>query len=77
MLAWVNDDRPIKQGGAAATEQLLLEVVCELSTRDESGSLCIRCLVRRNVLFQSLAGVVTTDVKGRRGSSLECAGRLA
>jgi len=77
MLAWVDDDQPIKQGRAAATEQLLLEVICEPSTQDESGGLCIRRLVRRNVLFQLLAGVVATDIKGGRGSSLECAGRFA
>jgi hypothetical protein len=71
MLAWVDDDWPIKQGGATGTEQLLLKVVRELSTRDERGCLCICGLVRRTVLFQPLAGVVATDVKGGRGSSLE------
>jgi hypothetical protein len=77
MLAWVDDDGPIKQGRAAAAGELLLEVVCKLSTRDESGCLHICCLVRRKVLLQSLAGVVATDIKGGRCSSLEWAGRFA
>jgi hypothetical protein len=49
----------------------LLEVIRELSIRDERGDLCIRCLVRRSVLFEPLVGVIATDVKGWRGSSLE------
>lgn len=71
MLAWVDDDGPIKQGGAAATEELLLEVVCKLSSRDGSGCLHIRCLVRGEVLLQPLAGIVASDIKGGRGPSLE------
>jgi hypothetical protein len=74
MLAWVDDDRPIKQGGAAATEKLLLEVVCKLSARDESGCLHIRCLVRGELLLHPLAGVVAPYIKGGRGPSLEWAG---
>jgi hypothetical protein len=77
MLAWVDDDGPIKQGGATATEELLLEVVCKLSARDKSRCLHIRCLVRGEVLLQPLAGVVASDIKGGRGPSLEWTGRFA
>jgi hypothetical protein len=76
VLAWVDDDRPIKQGGATATEEFLLEVVCKLSAGNESGRLGPCCLVRGKVFFLSLAGVVATDVKGGRGTSLEWPGRF-
>jgi hypothetical protein len=55
MLARVDCDRPIKQGGATATKQLLLEVIRKLSTRDEGRRLCVGRLVRWKVLFQPLA----------------------